>query len=177
MTFLRKADKVLVHCEEFISAISMLLMCIVVFASVVCRYFLAFPFPASEEMARYLMVYCIYIGVSIATRKKAHIGVDVFIDAFPDRVTKVFRMLAQVISIATFAWLFVLAVMWIDKSIVPDPQRTPLTRIPYWYLYLSIAIGFALSVLRGIQVFFKDFIFKTGAPPEDGKLAGKEVSE
>ena len=177
MNFFLKADKILGVCEEFVSAMAMLFMCLVVFVGVLYRSVLALPFPTSEEIARYMMVYCIYVGMSVATRKKAHITVDAFVGMLPDKAARVLRMIAQIITIATFAWLFVLAVRWIGMSTGPNPQRTPLTRIPYWYLYMSLAIGFSLSVLRGAQVFYKDFIYKGGNTPKDEELIGKGVVE
>lgn len=149
---LKALDKVLVKTEEFLSALAMLSMCLVVFVAVVCRYALALPFAAGEEIARYLMVWCIFIGIIGATRKGAHVAVEAFIDLLPGKPRRLVIFLSEMITIVTFCVLFYLAMVLIGRSMGPRAQLTPLTRLPYWYMYVSLAIGFGFSALRGIQL-------------------------
>lgn len=156
MKVIQTIDKLLVHCEEFLSALAMLSMCIVVFSAVVCRYALALPFASGEEIARYLMVWCIFLGLIGATRKKSHVSVEAFVDFLPRVPRRLAILLGELITIGTFCTLFYLAMELIGKSMGSRAQVTPLTRIPYWYMYVSLAIGFGMSALRGIQIIIKE---------------------
>ena len=136
--------------EEIVSAAAMISMCGVVVAGVICRFILEVPFPASEEIARYLMIWTIYIGLAYATRQNAHIGVEIIFRALSPRGEKTLKVIIRLISSAAYVWISVLGIIWIMKSAGPNPQLTPLTRIPYWYMYSSIAIGFGLSALHSL---------------------------
>jgi C4-dicarboxylate transporter DctQ subunit len=160
MKYLRAIDLLVTRSEEFLSALAMLSMCLVVFAAVVCRYALALPFAAGEEIARYLMVWCIFLGIVGATRKSAHVGVEVFVNMFPAKIRRFLIFLSQLITVAAFCVLFCLAVLMIQKSMGPRAQMTPLTRLPYWYMYVSLAIGFGLSAIRAFQLIVKEFFIK-----------------
>lgn len=48
--------------EGFLSVVLFLAMVAIVCWSVICRYALKIPFLQSEELARYLMIYIVYIG-------------------------------------------------------------------------------------------------------------------
>ncbi len=151
-------DNVLVKTEELLSALAMFSMCMVVFAAVLCRYAFSVPFAAGEEIARYLMVWCIFIGIIGATRKGAHVAVEVFVDLLPGALRRYTIFLSELITISTFCVLFYLAIVLIGKSMGPEAQLTPLTRLPYWYMYVSLAVGFGLSALRGLQLLIKQIL-------------------
>jgi C4-dicarboxylate transporter DctQ subunit len=171
MKYIKAVDNLVTRSEEFLSALAMLSMCLVVFAAVVCRYALALPFAAGEEIARYLMVWCIFLGIIGATRKSAHVGVEVFIGLLPTKPKRFFIFLSQLITMLCFCVLFYLAIMMIETSMGPRAQRTPLTRLPYWYMYMSLAIGFGLSAIRSLQLIVKEFFLKT--KPESSGIESK----
>jgi TRAP-type C4-dicarboxylate transport system permease small subunit len=133
-------------------------MCLVVFAAVVCRYALALPFASGEEIARYLMVWCIFLGIIGATRKKAHVRVEAFVDFLPAAPRRFVIFISELITTVAFCALFYLALELIGRSMGPLAQKTPLTRLPYWYMYVSLALGFGLSALRSLQLIVKEFI-------------------
>ena len=54
--------------EGFLSVVLFLAMVAIVCWSVICRYALKIPFLQSEELARYLMIYIVYIGTSIGVK-------------------------------------------------------------------------------------------------------------
>lgn len=170
MNIFKILDDLIGKAEDFISALAMLSMCVVVFLSIIWRYVLHLPFASGEEIARYLMVWCIYIGISVATREGAHVNVTVLINILPPKMRRFMIFLGQIVVIATFCWLFGLSIMLIQKSAGGRVQLTPLTRLPYWYMYLSMGIGFGLSILRGVQVTAREFFLKkeTPAAPEEG---------
>jgi TRAP-type C4-dicarboxylate transport system permease small subunit len=58
-------------------------MTAVVLLGVGARYVMQNPMSWTEEVARYLMVYLALIGVSIVTRRRAHLGVLYFVTKLP----------------------------------------------------------------------------------------------
>jgi TRAP-type transport system small permease protein len=51
-----------------------------VFAQVVFRYFLGDPLVWSDELARYLFIWCSLLGWVIAARKRSHLSVSIMAD-------------------------------------------------------------------------------------------------
>ena len=56
------------------------------FAQVVFRYGLGASLSWSEEFARYVFVWIIFIGTSVATRRGQHIMVEVIVALFPPKL-------------------------------------------------------------------------------------------
>lgn len=68
---LKKLDQAFSKVEGFLSVVLFLAMVAIVCWSVICRYALKIPFLQSEELARYLMIYIVYIGTSIGVKVRA----------------------------------------------------------------------------------------------------------
>lgn len=166
MSILKKFDKGVCTAEEIIAAITLLAMCIIVFLGVVMRY-IGIPFSVSDELSRYLMIWCIYVGVIVATREKAHVGVDVLVAMLPKAAQKVLNILASVITLATFVWLFYLTLSWVLSTMQGNIQLTPLMKVPFYTVYISMPIGFGLSIIEQIKNMISDF----------GKKEKEEVTE
>ena len=92
MKSLKVFDKVICTAEEIVAAIALLAMCFIVFIAVILRS-AGIPFSISDELSRYLMIWCIYVGVAVATREKAHVGVDVLVQMLPKGVQKILNII------------------------------------------------------------------------------------
>lgn len=159
MKGLKKFDKCICLAEEIIAAIALLAMCFVVFLGVVMRY-VGIPFSVSDELSRYLMIWCIYVGVIVATRERAHVGVDVLVAMLPKKVQKVLNVLASIITLLTFIWLFYLSGSWVLSTMQGNIQLTPLMKVPFYTVYISLPIGFGLSIVEQIKNMIQDFVIK-----------------
>lgn len=96
--------------EEHAAVICFAAMCIVVLVAVFLRYVVEYPFPWGEELARYLMIWGIFFGISIGTRERAHLGVEAFIGLLPTKPRKVVLIISQIIVILAYlAWRFYLS--------------------------------------------------------------------
>ncbi|MCI8292918.1 MAG: TRAP transporter small permease [Hespellia sp.] len=157
MKALKVFDKVVCTAEEVIAAISLLAMCIVVFMAVVLRS-IGIPFSISDELSRYLMIWCIYVGVAVATREKAHVGVDVLIQMLPEKVQKVLNIAVSFITLGVIVWLFYLTASWVWSTMQGNIQLTPLMKVPFYTVYISLPIGFGLSIIEQIKNMVKDII-------------------
>ena len=59
-------------------------LCVIV--QVVLRYFFGDPTTWSDELARYLFVWCSFIGWVIAARRRSHLGIALVAERSPPRV-------------------------------------------------------------------------------------------
>lgn len=144
-------DNVIERIEIFISTICFTLMTIITLFGVFFRFVLNNPLIWAEESARYLMIWGIFIGISIATRKNSHLGIDIIAANSPPKVRKALTYGSSILLIITFIVMFVLSAMYVQTALRTG-QTSPILNIPYWLIYLALPIGFGLSALRAVQV-------------------------
>ena len=117
---LKKLDQAFSKVEGFLSVVLFLAMVAIVCWSVICRYALKIPFLQSEELARYLMIYIVYIGTSIGVKSKSHIGVEVFVDMLPEKIYKKVRIFTEILCMLMFVLLFVLSLQMFNHDQADD---------------------------------------------------------
>ena len=71
-----------------------------VLGQVIFRYFLGDPLVWSDELARYLFVWCSFLGWVIAARKRSHLSVSMMHDALPARGGGLVRLIGASASLA-----------------------------------------------------------------------------
>jgi TRAP-type C4-dicarboxylate transport system permease small subunit len=82
--------------------------------------------------------------------------VTVVMDLFPAKVQSTIRILCDLIMLALF-WVFFrhsVSVVGHIKNVTHEISSA--MRIPMWLVYMSVLVGFALSLLRMIQTFIRD---------------------
>jgi len=75
-------------------------MFLCVIAQIVLRYFFGDPLTWSDELARYLFVWCSFIGWVIAARKRSHLGIALVAERSPPRVKALIELVGALASVA-----------------------------------------------------------------------------
>jgi TRAP-type transport system small permease protein len=104
----RTADRLI----EAMAVLVMLAMLSVVVLGVVFRA-ANNPLVWSDELAQYLLVWLGFLGWMIATRRRSHIRIMVFIDALPDLLRRAVEIVLQLAIIA-----FAIVLMWQARSLI-----------------------------------------------------------
>jgi TRAP-type C4-dicarboxylate transport system permease small subunit len=81
-------------------------MFLCVFVQVVLRYGFDRPLVWSDELARYLFVWCAFLGWIIAARRRSHLTVGVLAERCGSRGRAIFALVGAVCSVAFAAILF-----------------------------------------------------------------------
>lgn len=134
------------------TAITILLgtMIAVVFLQIIFRFIIKGSLPWSEELARYLMVWAVFIGASIGAKEGAHIGVEAFISMLPPKLKRFSIFLAGGFSILFCIIVAVLSFIVVNFLMISG-QRSPAMEIPIFWAYLAISVGSVLMGIRFIQ--------------------------
>ena len=119
---------------------------VVVFVSVICRYFLHEPLHWAEEVARSLMVMQVFLGAATVLGRSNHAGIDIFLRLFPDSWGQVMIQFASWIIVAVSVALFLSAIGLALDSV---GQTTPIG-LPQSILTLPVVFGSLLMVVFGI---------------------------
>ena len=122
-----------------------------VFLQVIFRYVLQAPLVWSEELARYAMIYIVFIGVGYGTKTGAHLGVELLINILPGISRKIIIGLAQLLTLVLYGALFGLALV-MTGNIMSNAQLSACMRIPMWLVYAAMPIGFLSGTIRQVEV-------------------------
>lgn len=101
----------------------------------------------TEELARYLMVWTVFIGAAIGAKLGAHVGVEAFITLLPARFTRRCLLLGGVIS-AAFSLFLVWYGLEVVQRIIDAGQVSPALEIPMFYVYAILPAGALLMAVH-----------------------------
>ena len=135
------------HFEEYILVFLSAFTVVIIFLQVVMRYVFGNSLTWSEEMARYMFIWLIYIGVSYAVKKKRHLGVDAITMLFKEKGKLVIAL------IANFSFLiFAIVMTYFGLDIVLRVTReSAALQIPLSWVYVAPVVGMTLTSIRLIQ--------------------------
>ncbi|MCA1065298.1 TRAP transporter small permease [Rossellomorea sp. AcN35-11] len=138
------------YLEELILVLTLAIMVALIFAQVVGRYVFSSAPSWTEEMARYIHIFQVWIGASYAVKKRQHIRIEAFIDLFKGTARKFIDTLALLIWFGLAVFLAVFGTQLVLASF-QNGQITPAMQIPMWLPFLAIPIGGAGMAFRLIQ--------------------------
>ena len=123
------------------------LMAVLVFGNVVLRYAFDSEIAISEELARLLFVWLIFLGAILASRQHAHIGFDTLEKSLPRGWKKVLIAIAGSLMLAACV-IFVIG-GW-KQTLINLDNSYPILGISYAWLYgvsIVFGIGMAISIV------------------------------
>ena len=147
---LKKIDNAVSKIEDIFSVVLFLAMVLVTCWSVLCRYVFQITFLQGEEISRYLMIYVVYFGTSIAVKTRSHIGVDVFVEMLPDKLKANVKIFTEILCALIFLLLFVLSIQMMGQ-LISTHQMTTTTQIPMYIVFACIPIGLLFGVVHYIM--------------------------
>ena len=146
--------KFLNNFEEFLVVPIMAVMTVVVIMQVFSRFVLRDSLSWSEELARYLMVWAVFVGASIGVKRGSHVGVEALVTRLPKKAQHIFKYLGIAIVLIFCAIVFTKGLGIIQRQ-VTGHQVSPAMRMPMWWAYLAIPTGAFLMAVRFIQNMLK----------------------
>lgn len=141
------------HLEETILIYSYLLVIPLLFAQVICRYVLNHSLSWSEEIARYLFIWQVWLGSSYCVQKGRHIRIDVFTSRLSPRFRQVYEILIALVCIVFCAFLACKSIA-VTGMIVRLKQTSPAVRIPMQFIYACVPVSCVLMILRYFEQIF-----------------------
>ena len=121
-----------------------------VFYQFVTRYVLNDSAAWTEEVARYLLIGVVFVGVAIGVAKNMAIQVDFFYRYMPAAVGRWMSRLVDALRIAFFAAAVVMTVQMMLK--IGNQTRMTIVDAPMNIVYGVVLLGFVALTFRSIQV-------------------------
>ena len=125
-------------------------MVVIVFLQIVARFALprlgiVISVPWTEELARYLMIWCIFLGAAAATRSGDLIAMDTLTTALSSENGWKVKLFAYLVTIGFFLFLIVIGVHWMGFGFM---ETSTVMGIPMSVVYLAMPVGGVLAVIN-----------------------------
>lgn len=145
---------------EYFSAVALGLMTVIVFIQVLSRLF-AGSIRWSEELARYLMIYMVYVGTSVGVKNGSHIAVDFAASLLPPSARRALDIIGDLLMILCFAVMCFFGQKLVSVTMM---QRSPAMQIRMGYVYFAMVAGGALMLLHCVSHLIRTLL---GSAEED----------
>ena len=132
------------HIAEWLMAVALAIMVVLVFGNVMLRYLFSTGFAAAEELARLMFVWLIFLGAILGLRHNGHLGVAMVQAKLPPALRRGCAILSHVLMLYGL-WLF-LSGSWSQSVIGMDTYSTVL-RYPTAFMAASGVVCSASMML------------------------------
>lgn len=130
---------------RLIAIVSMAALALLTLVDVTGRYVLNFPVPGSVELTEILMVFAIFAGMFLASRRREHVSVDILTALLGAEARRWLALAGDAIGIVLFA---VLAVMTWSRGLqaMTYAEQTTVLHIPLSFTIFFMSVALALNI-------------------------------
>jgi TRAP-type C4-dicarboxylate transport system permease small subunit len=136
--------------EMVISSMSLVMMTGITVVQVFNRYVLQSSLDWSEELARYLFIWAVYVGCSYATQMDRHLEVTILRTIFKGKLARPITILASILTLAFCIFATVLGIKFV-MFLASTGQKTPALEIQAYWVYLCMPVGLGFMSLRTLE--------------------------
>jgi C4-dicarboxylate transporter DctQ subunit len=160
----KSLNRALTNCENVLAAGTLAAATIIAILAVILRSGFGVFLFWSEEAIIYLIIFSTFFGAVITLRHQEHVNVDVIATFLGKRGKQVMALIALALTlvylgaVGYFAWLLLFEPF-------SSSTTTPAIGIPLWVVESSVAIGFTLMFVRGIELGIR--IWRHGVEEEN----------
>jgi len=127
-----------------LSGICLAVVFVVTFGQVVQRYVFQLPMPWATDVIRIFFVYSVFFGMGVGVFKKAHLNIDVLVQAIPARFKPWFDLLSNIVVLVFLGVVLRYSFSFMTAN---SDQVTPYLMFPMSYVYMVIPFTVAFMVL------------------------------
>jgi len=140
--------------EDWIAFSIFWVLALVIFYQLFTRYALNDSASWTEEIARYLLICTVFMGVAASVRRTRHIHVDFLYRLIPAKLGRVLSTLVDVGRVVFFATAVGLTIQMMQR--MGNLQMT-IIDLPMNIIYGICAVGFAAAAIRSVQVMIENW--------------------
>lgn len=131
---------------NFLAGVLGILACLGI-AQVVARYVLKSPLAWSEEVIRFALIWCVFLGAGVAVRKGMLVAVEAIYIFVPASVGRMIGWFA--IAVSMIFWSVLTYFGWTVTGMVGSLMSGSL-ELPMRFVYLAIPVGALLALINTI---------------------------
>lgn len=136
--------------EEYLLVYSLVFTVIVVFLQVIMRFVFKSALSWSEELTRYVFIWQIWLGASLAVRESKHIRVEIIFGLLKGKAVHIAELVAYLIWFG-FCVFIVINSIDLMEYLIRTRSFSPAMQLPLAYAYASVPVGCGMMGLRLIE--------------------------
>lgn len=137
---------------EGISMLLMVAMVLLIFMQIISRSLFDSSFTWTEEVARFILVWVVFLGAGLVFQYGANVSVEALFNTLPINLKKILQVVVAILCIIFLIILIMKGLELCSKTMV---QRTPILKIPMGYVYSIIPISGVLQIINIIDITIK----------------------
>ncbi len=141
--------------ERYLMLACYVFCCAVIIHDVARRFLLNYSAGWSQETAQYAFIYLGWIGAAYAVKERAHIRFDILLNALPGRLQGLVYILGEIATLV-FAVIALRFTWETAGKLWQFEAATPVLRVSKLWAEAAVIIGFALIVIRSLQMLRRD---------------------
>ena len=145
------------YLAEKVITFQMIIMSGIVFIDVMSRFILNYSLAWAAELARFLLIWVVFIGASLALKKGELVAIVFVAAKVPSYMKTFLELLIQVLI-----FIFLGLAVWHGASfvafLVKTGQISPALQIPIWLLYLGYFIGVLFMFIHMLASLSRYFV-------------------
>lgn len=134
---------------KLIMGLSSIVVFVLTFAQVLCRFVFKSPLPWSTDILRLAFTYLVFWGAAWCVKEKGHLNIDVVLSSLPEKIRKKVEILISCILIFFFVLLIVQGYGFAMSGLT---QTTSYLPIPMAIYYASIPTAAFLMLFYMLQI-------------------------
>jgi C4-dicarboxylate transporter DctQ subunit len=155
---MKKLSNVIESIEKAISIVLIAAITLILFFSVIYRYFLNDPIFWASEASIFMMAWLTFLGGSLGLKYRSQASISFFVDSLSGGAKRVMNICTYIIILISLAILMFYSYDWIFSL---TGTKSSSMRIPMWIPYLSVPVGLTFAfihLLDHLIDFIKDAI-------------------
>jgi len=167
---LKTLKKIWDNFEKALVVFVFILILVVILVQILMRLIFNNPLMFTEELARFLYLWMIFLGLPAVTKAGSHLCLEIISQKIYARKKAYFIVIFEILSIAMFAFILYHSFNYIEFSMA---NPAPALRIPMGIVYWVVPISMILGIIRAIErIVIHIKRLAAGDPFDDlGKLA------
>ena len=149
-------DKILGFAEDYLCAALFFLMAAIIMIQIILRTS-GLPLAWTEETARYLFVWIIYLAASKAVRNSKHLQVDLLSIALKGKASIVLKIVTNLVSMIFF-WILIRYGTAVMNKMLLHPQYSPAVGYNMIIPYAAPFVGAIMMMIRSLQNIYENII-------------------
>jgi len=134
--------------EEKLLCASLVFTTLIIFLQIIMRSIFNSSITWSEELTRYIFIWQIWLGVSIAQRDNEHIYLEIVNNLVKNqKIKECIQVAANLIMIA-FNGFLVVKGFELVRQMMARGNVSSAMRMPMYYVYLALPVSSLLMILR-----------------------------
>lgn len=142
---MKTMERYFVSANRWVLIVLLASMSVIIFTNVVMRYVTHDSLEWGEEVARYMMIWLTFLGAGSVLRLGGHIAVENLQDALPRPLAIAMRAVVACLLMGFFVFMAVYGWMYMERA---KYQTTPVTQIPFSYIYAAMTVGGILLIIH-----------------------------